>query len=306
MLKKFPFHFFSVTRCIDCNPQRAHLRRTCRRTLAAPHQLPTACARCMRPTFALLFALPAALSLRPALRPPLAAGYVRHARSATPVALFSAKPPAPKKAVAGKAGARGVVKPTAVKKSVTKPVKKSVKKSATAVKRTPAKKAPAKTVRKPATAKPARPVAKTAAKGVTGSKDKKLQAYLVEQKRSLKKKKAEAQDRENRQIVAARKARVETIARNKENARLAKQRCSRATSLSSPRPLGQPHNALPPPQRIAPSSRISAAPCSSALRYKESLEFLKAKEKKAKPVAASLRLISKKEQARRERSGKFF
>jgi hypothetical protein len=217
----------------------------------------------MRPTFALLFALPAALSLRPALRPPLAAGYVRHARSATPVALFSAKPPAPKKAVAGKAGARGVVKPTAVKKSVTKPVKKSVKKP-TAVKRAPAKKAPAKTVRKPATAKPARPVAKTAAKGVTGSKDKKLQAYLVEQKRSLKKKKAEAQDRENRQIVAARKARVETIARNKENARLAKQ------------------------------------------RYKESLEFLKAKEKKAKPVAASLRLISKKEQARRERSGKFF
>ena len=45
---------------------------------------------------------------------------------------------------------------------------------------------------------------------------------------------------------------------------------------------------------------------SPALRYKESLEFLKAKEKKAKPVAASLRLISKKEQARRERSGKFF
>ena len=162
--------------------------------------------------------------------------------------------------MAGKAGARGVVKPTAVKKSVTKPVKKSVKKSEpTAVKKTPAKKAPAKTVRKPATAKPARPVAKTAAKGVTGSKDKKLQAYLVEQKRSLKRKKAEAQDRENRQIVAARKARVETIARNKENARLAKQRCSRATSLSSPRPLGQPHNALPPPQRIAPSSRISAA-----------------------------------------------
>jgi len=200
----------------------------------------------MRPTFALLFALPAALSLRPALRPPLVAGYVRHARSATPVALFSAKPPAPKKAVAGKAGASGVVKPTAVKKSVTKPVKQSVKKSVTkptAVKKTPAKKAPAKTVRKPATAKPARPVAKTAAKGVTGSKDKKLQAYLAEQKRSLKKKKAEAQDRENRQIVAARKARVETIARNKENARLAKQRCSRATSLSSPRPLGQPHNA---------------------------------------------------------------
>ena len=41
-------------------------------------------------------------------------------------------------------------------------------------------------------------------------------------------------------------------------------------------------------------------------RYKESLEFMRAKEKKAKPLAASLRLISKKEQARRERSGRFF
>ena len=33
---------------------------------------------------------------------------------------------------------------------------------------------------------------------------------------------------------------------------------------------------------------------------------MRAKEKKAKPLAASLRLISKKEQARRERSGRFF
>ena len=208
----------------------------------------------MRPSFALVVvALPTALSLRP----PLATGCVRHARSATPVALFlTSKPPAPKKTVAGKAGARGVVKPTAIKQSMKQPIKKPTAKKTTGTK------APAKPLRKPvrelASAQAARPVAKTVAKpakGITGSIDKKLQAYLTEQKKSLRKKRAEAQDRQNRQIVAARKARVDTIARNKENARLAKQRCSNQPAL--PHPISQVH------QSLFPVALAFSLPCSA-------------------------------------------